>query len=406
MHEFYNSENRPLKILPDGIVVKSLEGKMEKPSVFIGCSRESLSIAEFVKAQFEEDLYEVDIWDEGIFGSTDTAKNGRQNIHQLKSFTDIYDFAIFIFVSDDIILSQSREEEGKLLREGGTRHNVVFEFGLFLGKIGAKKTYILFDESTKNFLQKFFTDLQDSAFTGENNFIKFFSYPGRYQDWIDTKTGLPYEPETLKSAIYNIKDAINKNATDVDISFLPSTSLTIGYFNSFVRIAAGFFEDSKKIPFSERIEKLSSENSHLKTTVGIIRKKQKLSIVVVMPDDMSLATHETCNKYFTSDNFTPLSFPGLYRPMTTNCWSLCLDETSDTLILYDMPTTLRSSAEAIDMLTKHKDVQELLNEKEKRNFRKVLLHLLNARSSEISKNVSVSFVSWKDFLTELKLDMD
>ena len=95
--------------LPPGVSVKDLESKLDgRPSIFIGCSVESLSVAKMVKKCFETNLYEVDIWDEGIFAKTRSFGGQANNVEQLKNFSDIYDFAIFLFVPDDKIISQTR----------------------------------------------------------------------------------------------------------------------------------------------------------------------------------------------------------------------------------------------------------------------------------------------------------
>jgi len=149
--------NRLYQSLAEGQTVKNLDLKKKgKPNIFIGSSTESLHIAEQVKALFEEEFFEVDIWDEGVFGKEDEEgdSSGLSNAEQLKNFTDIYDYAIFIFVPEDEIVSKTRvTDQGDSLSDRSTRHNVVFEFGLFLGKIGAKKTYILSDKDTMPLLK-------------------------------------------------------------------------------------------------------------------------------------------------------------------------------------------------------------------------------------------------------------
>lgn len=391
---------RPKQVLPAEKTVKDAQQKMEKPSVFIGCSRESLIIAEFVKAQFGNEHFDVNIWDEGIFGSTDPAENGLQNIHWLKNFTDIYDFAIFLFVPDDSIRSMTRKENDQYLNQEGTRHNVVFEFGLFLGRIGAKKTYLLFDNDTADFIDQFFTDLQDSMFESDANFIRCFSYKGNYRNWCDTGKGFPYKASSLQPAVDKIKDEMLKTAEDIEISFLPSTSLAIGYFKNFLQIIHDFYKEASKDPLPVDIAAGCEENEHLATTVALIRQSKKLRIKIVIPQLLEFANQQNCKEYFTTTYFKPVSFPGKFRPMTGNCLASRLTSDPETLVFYDMPTTLDSSAEAIKMITIHKDIRELLNEKEKRNFKKVIHHLLEEHCIKDDATVDVSFINWETFLAE------
>ena len=235
----------------DTFKVKNLEGKKkgDKPSIFIGSSYESLVIAEAVKNMFGKDTCEVDIWDEDIFdpsiqkkaskyavnerlkkkitqhrkhyldNATDTATQQEDteqdllplNIHSLKNFTDIYDFAIFIFVPEDKLVSQSRTSGKDKLTGTGTRHNVVFELGLFLGRIGSKKTFIIADNTIKDFIEHFFTDLKG---------VKTYNYEGNYTNWLESESdnALPYDEVSLRQQVANIQDEITKTKAEIEIA--------------------------------------------------------------------------------------------------------------------------------------------------------------------------------------------
>ena len=117
-------------------------------------------MAEKIQSYFNRDLLEVDTWKMDIFGQKDDEGNRLTNAEQLKNFTDIYDFAIFLFTPDDKLISQTRSDlKGNRIDAYATRHNVVFEFGLFLGRIGAERSYILYDDDIADFIEYFFTDL-------------------------------------------------------------------------------------------------------------------------------------------------------------------------------------------------------------------------------------------------------
>jgi len=100
-----------------------------KPRVFIGSSVESLGIANAIQANLEHDA-ESTVWNQGNFPlSSDT-------VDALIGAADNSDFGVFVFSSDDV--TRLREVEYKVARD-----NVVFELGLFIGKLGRLRTIII-----------------------------------------------------------------------------------------------------------------------------------------------------------------------------------------------------------------------------------------------------------------------
>ena len=99
------------------------------PTIFIGCSAEALDVARAIQKCLKSDAY-CRIWDQGAFGLSDTF------IDALIKNLDEADFAIFIYAADDIVVSKG----SKL---STVRDNVVFETGLFMGRLGRKRTYII-----------------------------------------------------------------------------------------------------------------------------------------------------------------------------------------------------------------------------------------------------------------------
>jgi hypothetical protein len=102
---------------------------MNKASVFIGSSSEGLKFARAVRDVLDEDA-EVTVWKEGFFSS------GITYIETLVNALPRFDFAILVFTPDDIV--NSREVE-----LFGPRDNVIFELGLFMGRLGRSRTFIL-----------------------------------------------------------------------------------------------------------------------------------------------------------------------------------------------------------------------------------------------------------------------
>ena|GEM_PF-1872632 len=100
-----------------------------KQRVFIGSSSEQLHIARAIEINLARD-YEPTVWDEGIFElSTDTLSG-------LIDRLDVSDAAVFVLAPDDV--TQLRQQSFDVARD-----NVVFELGLFIGRLGRERTYFV-----------------------------------------------------------------------------------------------------------------------------------------------------------------------------------------------------------------------------------------------------------------------
>lgn len=99
------------------------------PKVFIGSSSESYWIAEGVFENLES-CSEPTTWKQDIFELSET------NISSLESAANEFDFAVFVFSDDD---------EAKVRGEtySVARDNVIFECGMFIGAMGAKRVIIV-----------------------------------------------------------------------------------------------------------------------------------------------------------------------------------------------------------------------------------------------------------------------
>ena len=92
---------------------------------------------------------------------------------------------------------------------------------------------------------------------------------------------------------------------------------------------------------------------------------------------------------------------GINRGLTVHCFSNADEILQDSLIIYDVPTTLNSSKEALDIINPHSNIKELLSEKERQNFKKVLDFKIN-EYQKIFSNIrdNVEIISWDEFLME------
>ena len=80
--------------------------------------------------------FECTVWCDGVFNLSN------QTLDDLKRISEMKDFGIFVFSPDAV--TNKREE---LFR--APRDNVIFEFGLFIGKLGLDRTFFLVPKSSK-----------------------------------------------------------------------------------------------------------------------------------------------------------------------------------------------------------------------------------------------------------------
>ncbi|MFT3932113.1 MAG: nucleotide-binding protein [Chitinophagaceae bacterium] len=395
----FSNEN-PLQSLQTGNTVKNLDVKKNgRPSIFIGSSTESLATARFVKEQFDPSIFEVDIWDEGVFGK------GKTNVQWLKNFTDIYDFAIFIFVPEDEILVQTRtDKQGKDLAGKATRHNVVFEFGLFLGRIGSKKTYILYDDSLTDFIDQFFTDLQYHRDDPDKHFVLLYPYKGQYQQWMQAKmnnrTDVPqYIAASIQPQVQKIIESVKQSVQEVEVGFLPSTSLAIGYYKNFLQIVTQFLHDALSSEQPDWLKKLgdTEEDRQIKETVSLIRSKKTACVKIIMPDSLIGAEHQVFKTEYQNAGLKKIIVRGPSRNMPVQCLNNHHAAAKDHFIIYDIPSTINSSIDAIDLINAEKDIRELLAEKERLNFRKAIAHLFEKNKTLLPY---ISIISIEEFRKE------
>src|SRR5438105_3213910 len=102
-----------------------------RPRVFIGSSREGLSIAEAIQVNLDH-ACEVMIWSQGVFGL------GEGSLEALVDRLDSFDFAILVLTPDDVTTTRDMTQQSP-------RDNVLLELGLFIGALGRKRSFIVYD---------------------------------------------------------------------------------------------------------------------------------------------------------------------------------------------------------------------------------------------------------------------
>ncbi|MCV9965693.1 nucleotide-binding protein [Pararhizobium sp. BT-229] len=108
-----------------------------KPRLFIGSSTENLEIAYALQESLEHDA-EPTVWSQGVFDAS------KYTMEALNDLLDETDFAVFVFAPDDV--TNIRKAEKQTVRD-----NVIFELGLFIGRIGRERCFIVIPRGVDDF---------------------------------------------------------------------------------------------------------------------------------------------------------------------------------------------------------------------------------------------------------------
>jgi len=415
-----NSTDLPYSVLPDGELIKNKAEKIANvgkiPTVFIGSSRESIGIAKQVQGYLKKHQFDVDIWSDGIFGRTRSTGGDMSNAEWLKNFTDIYDFAIFLFVPDDQLFSKSRknEENDSFLNAMATRHNVIFEFGWFLGRIGAKRSYILIDEATKPFIKNFFTDLVENmsdavidAASGEFK-LELHWYKSNYQETYQPQIEQPktdFSADNWQQKMEEIRKRMEAVEKEIEIGFLPSTSLALGYFNNFLRPVIDSIDAIGQTSLPEWVTEKIKDSAAMQQFVDTLRKNKRSVIFKIVLSDLEDTRIDNTDQYYKSAFFSDRQMPTVGRPKTIHCKASSLANFEEDIVIYDIPTTASTSLASINLVTRpeNTDIIDLLSAKEQYNFMKVLKKVVNEHNQQQINDTfkdTIEFIDFDVFLAE------
>lgn len=305
-----------------------------KPRIFIGSSSEGLKIAQKVKTYFEKE-YECFLWTDGIF------KFNENFLETLMKEASLFDFGFLIFTKDDYT-------ESRLVKYNSPRDNIVFEYGLFLGRLGRERAYFIIDEDVK--LPSDLQGITSINFRCQKK-TKLFR----------KKSELILDEKSLTTNLNRLKIQIDEKVHLGVLGMLPSTVLAIGYFDNFIQ------------PISEY---LANRNTVIKVN-GISYNKFKFKII--LPKDLDSDIKNRAMVFYHENKFELIEIPTSRRPYPL---FVVVDAEENTLILSDMPTTISGIDKAIEMYLRvghigKSNEQQLLEERELRNFGSVLKHLIN-----------------------------
>jgi predicted nucleotide-binding protein len=101
-----------------------------QPRLFIISSVEALDIARAVNDAFEHDNLKRKVWPDDVFRAS------WYPVESLEAELDISDFAVAIAQLDDLTVSRGASQPSP-------RDNIIFELGMFIGRIGRKRSFLL-----------------------------------------------------------------------------------------------------------------------------------------------------------------------------------------------------------------------------------------------------------------------
>lgn|GEM_PF-5737092 len=109
-----------------------------KPRVFISSSKTNLHIATTMQELLEGNRdIEARVWTQNVFDLSSFP------LESLVNRLDEYDFGIFVFAPDDIVMMDNVEYKA-------VRDNVVFELGLFVGRLGIRRSFLVMPRDRSN----------------------------------------------------------------------------------------------------------------------------------------------------------------------------------------------------------------------------------------------------------------
>lgn len=301
-----------------------------KTRIFIGSSSEGLNVAKRVKAFFSND-YECFLWTDDMFKYNDNF------LETLLKEANLFDFGILVFTKDDFTTSRDRKFDSP-------RDNVVFEYGLFLGRLGRDNAFIIQEKDVK--LPSDLFGITHATFECKTKkkccFVK--------KKFVEKKS--------LSACLEKLKNQIDNKVKLGILGMLPSTVLSIGYFDNFVKPVCESLSLNK--------QQLCDHNC------------ESYMFKIIIPKDLDSDIKKKASLFYKKNGFSQIQINSTSRQYPLY---VAIENDNNIAILSDMPTTLSSLDKAIEMYLRKGHIgktkeQQLLEDRELLNFEKVLRALI------------------------------
>lgn len=314
---------------------------MRKKRIFIGSSSEELDLAIAAKTllEFEKD-FEVTIWNEDVWEKAVFRLNNSY-LNDLIRATLQFDFGILIGTKDDKVEYRGNEELQP-------RDNILFELGLFIGRLGLNNCAFLIDKEIK-----ILSDIKGISLARfDRNDMNSFT-----------------------QAITQVKDLF-KNQVDSGINFFPSSTLAAVYYENFVK------------PTCLHI----IQNNGISDEDGKIYENSTIKIII--PEKLTSDVNSQFQALKKSFKTKKLTFDYLGRPRNIDVETLVED---GKLFVIDFPTVLSGINYAISNLLPHEfnsmsDDYDLILNREFDRF----IYTLNKLALRDGYNNLISVINEKD----------
>jgi len=264
---------------------------MIKKKLFIGSSFEELKLAEHIKELLDDD-FDVTIWNDNIW-DTAVFKINQNFLADLLKASLQFDFGILLGTSDDKVMFRGKE----VLQP---RDNVLFELGLFTGRLGTSKCAFLIDKEIK--LPSDFNGLTLARF--------------------DKK-----DPASIMMSVKQIGDLF-KSSSDDEINFFPSATLASVYYENLVIPICRFIIENRGFTMSDK-------------------HYEKCKINIIVPDKINQDVNLQFEKIKSTFKTENVSFKYSGRPRSINVDTLI---ENDTLEFIEFPTIITGINHAISNL--------------------------------------------------------
>lgn len=264
---------------------------MIRKRLFIGSSSEELKLAEQAEAILSAD-FDVTIWNEKVW-DTAVFKINQNFLSDLLKATLQFDFGVFLGTNDDKV-----EFRGQVMLQ--PRDNVLFELGLFTGRLGTYKCAFLVDKEIK--LLSDFGGLSLAVFENGNDY-------------------------SFKTAVEQIKDLFISSSDD-EINFFPSATLASVYLENLIVPTCRYLIENNGYELD-----------------GIKYKKCKLNIIV--PDKINDDVNLQFERLKSTIDTKNVSFKYAGRPRNISIDTQIKEET---LVFIDFPTIITGINYAISNL--------------------------------------------------------
>lgn len=282
-----------------------------KKRVFIGSSSEEIGTAEIVKRLIEPE-FEVVIWNEKVWNKSVFRLNNNF-LSDLLSSTLKFDYGILIGTPDDKV-------EVRGVEKLTARDNVLFELGLFLGRLGIERCAFLVDKEVN--IPSDFGGIKLSVFNKNN----------------------------LAEKVDEIKDLF-RNSSVNNLNFFPSSTIASTYYENFVKFVCEHYVKNDGFEFND---------TKYKKCIF------KIYIPKTLTDDLNIQFKRIKN----SINVDDISFESVGRVRNVSVNATIED---GKLVLIDFPTILTGINHAIanllpSVFNKHDDEYEMILNRELEKF--------------------------------------